>query len=1086
MRASLDPTGSSPMPLRSATAHRARWFLVFASLTLAGCEASPKGSPGPSSHGTQGGSNERGAGRPQAGGDRDGDAAGANAAGVGAAAGADEPGFFESDLPGAGPRTGGTGTGAGIGGVAGGGGTTGGGLGSASTADSGGAQRAIIEADIVQMSGDRLYALSRVAGLSVIDIARPSALRLLGTHRELPGTPFEMYLRDGVAVVMFSRWGQYERQSDGSYRWMQTSKVLALDVADPAAIERIGSFDIAGDVDDSRLVGDVLYVVGHQDGMCWGCPKQGPLTTVLSLDLADPRAIRHVDELEFPNSGGRRSVTVTAQRIYLGGPELGSMQPGGSTIQVVDITDASGDLVQGSAIAVAGRITSRWQVDEYQGVLRVVSQPWLGASSTPPRVQTYRVASSQSLTPLGSTDLQLPPNEELMSVRFDGPRGYAATTKSSDPLLTLDLSDPAQPRQAGKLALPGSIYYVEPRGERLIGLGYDQNDAAGAITVSLFDVSNLANPRMSSRVNFGAQWAHLPDDQDRIHKSFKVFDQLGLILVPFTGTSSAPNSKCPSADRSGIQLVDFAGDALTARGVVPARGEARRALVHGSSLLAISDEAVDAFDLGNRAAPAAQGRLTIARNVSRALLLTNGHVARLNQDWYAQRTTLDIAALDAADRADLSVGEVDLSEALAGEATCGGYSVWGLETYAAGTQVEVRYNRETHAVGAARTAHSGVVVIDAADPTRPVVLSKLEWPYGDGSMRWGVFSEPSSWRHGYIGQPSNTLRTERALVMLEHLYLSTADPEALPYQLRLHIVDLRDPRAPSESTLMLPVADGYPGLLKDGDAVLFNHYERNPSNGRVRFYVTRVDLSDPKSPQLLAKLNVPGALIHYDRDHGRALTSELIRTTFDATSEECDGRFAYTEFTPSSAVWTSSPGGVCTGFTQRLHLVRFVTNGVVLENTHELGARDLIATSSMSAGRVVAVLSQDRAGWRFYASSLSDCWGRCGFDYFASTNPTQLLVVGGLAEGRFEVGRLTVDDGADAWWGFYGSPPVYAFGTRALLLSQQDAAVIDTSVASEPRLLRAAPLFGYPQSVGASGNLALLALGTNGVQRVEL
>jgi hypothetical protein len=56
--------------------------------------------------------------------------------------------------------------------------------------------RAVVEAD-------RLYALSQVAGLAVIDVSEPRALQLLGRFRELPATPFEMYLRGGVALVTF-------------------------------------------------------------------------------------------------------------------------------------------------------------------------------------------------------------------------------------------------------------------------------------------------------------------------------------------------------------------------------------------------------------------------------------------------------------------------------------------------------------------------------------------------------------------------------------------------------------------------------------------------------------------------------------------------------------------------------------------------------------------------------------------------------------------------------------------------------------------------------------------------------------------
>ena len=61
----------------------------------------------------------------------------------------------------------------------------------------------------------------------------------------------------------------------------------------------------------------------------------------------------------------------------------------------------------------------------------------------------------------------------------------------------------------GELVMPGFVYHMEPRGDRLIGLGYDQGNADGALHVSLFDVADLANPKMIKRVNFGKGWAQL-------------------------------------------------------------------------------------------------------------------------------------------------------------------------------------------------------------------------------------------------------------------------------------------------------------------------------------------------------------------------------------------------------------------------------------------------------------------------------------------------------------------------------------------------------------------------------------------------
>lgn len=997
------------------------------------------------------------------------------------------PGVFESDLPNStnGSRPPGATAGAK-------------GESSAPAADSasGGmeAERAISEADIIQTAGDRLYALSRVAGLTIIDMTDPAHLTVLGRYRELHGTPFEMYLRDGVVLAMYTSWGQYARQPDGKYSWVQTSKVIALDVADARAIAPLGSFDIAGEVSDSRIVGDVMYVVGYQNGSCWSCEQQKPRTTVLSLNVRNPRQVQKVDELAFGDANNKygwnkRSITVTDKRMYVAGPEYGT-EPTGSTIQVVDISDPSGDLVEGATVQAAGQISSRWQMDEYQGVLRVISQvpSWQRNTVNKPLMQTFTVASSASVTPLATAAITIPPNELLNTVRFDGVRGYAITSERTDPLFTLDFSDPAQPRQVGELEMPGWIYYLAPRGNRLIGLGYDQGNPQGSLTVSLFDVTQLATPILLDRVNFGGDWANLPEDQDRIHKAFRILDDRGLILVPFNGWSyDFSGRNCASNFRSGVQLVDLRGDDLTLRGAAPSRGAARRALFHKDKLLAVSDEAVDSYDLTNRDQPAQVGRLTIARYVSRALPLANQSVARINEDWYGrQNSTLDFASVAELDRPDTTLGSLNLSEQLEPNQTCHGYT-WIDNAFARGNQVVLTYQRYNYgAVNAAPTRTTGLLVVDATDPAKPSITGKLESVESLRDLdRGGWYAFQDYYRFGYTPMQQNVLLLENTLVFLEgrHVYANGSSTQ----EQRLRVIDLRDPGAPTQALLALPQADGYSGLVADGGNVLLSHYE-NTTVGRGRFYVDRIDLGNPAAPTLASTINVPGSPLHFDRAHQRMLNSELVRTIVpDVTPKQCYERFAYADFAYSSANTspTETTVGTCTGYRERLHLVRLTTEGAALEESYELGERERISSSSMGDGRIAAVIGRGYRGWWGYYPAI-DCLGPCGGLGYMSNEPMQILTLDGLATGDLRVGRLTVENMSEPWWGFWGEGQIYAFGARALVQSQTDALVVDLTDVTLPSVVRKVPLYAPPVHVAASGNTVMLALGTMGAQRIDL
>ena len=108
----------------------------------------------------------------------------------------------------------------------------------------------------------------------------------------------------------------------------------------------------------------------------------------------------------------------------------------------------------------------------------------------------------------------LAPGEQIFAARFVGSRGFLVTFVQVDPLFTLDLADPANPQVVGELKIDGVSDYIHILDENhLFTVGraaIPQGDSAlfQGVQLSLFDVSDLSNPKRMDRVEIGDRGTH--------------------------------------------------------------------------------------------------------------------------------------------------------------------------------------------------------------------------------------------------------------------------------------------------------------------------------------------------------------------------------------------------------------------------------------------------------------------------------------------------------------------------------------------------------------------------------------------------
>jgi hypothetical protein len=325
-----------------------------------------------------------------------------------------------------------------------------------------------------------------------------------------------------------------------------------------------------------------------------------------------------------------------ASREWAMQPMMGSSSAGGSRTRTADVTPAASPGYTGIYkfdISAAGRPvyeasgsvpgwllgssgTAQYSLSAWNGALRVATTTYGNLSTG------YEQGSQSAVYVLEQSGSQmvvvgkaggLGAGEQIYAVRFVGPVGYVVTFRQTDPLYTLDLSDPAQPRVVGQLPLNGYSAYLYPiDATQLIGVGQDTN-SFGQTTgtqISLFDVSDLAAPvRLAT---YDVQFGHSEAEFDP--HAFLYWPATRLLVIPVetpygTSPQSVPQDGTvqPSpvyapiseavvlrVDDHGFIKLGTITHPVTAND--PVGAQIRRSLIIDSALWTLSDAGLKAND----------------------------------------------------------------------------------------------------------------------------------------------------------------------------------------------------------------------------------------------------------------------------------------------------------------------------------------------------------------------------------------------------------------------------------------------------------------------------------------------------------
>ena len=165
--------------------------------------------------------------------------------------------------------------------------------------------------------------------------------------------------------------------------------------------------------------------------------------------------------------------------------------------------------------AVNGTIKDGWSLDEQDGHLRVAVS-WL-TNGLEPKDNGIAVLDEHDgkLEQVGALH-GLGIGEQVQSVRWFDDLAVLVTFRQTDPLYTIDLSDPTRPRLLGALKIPGFSSYLHPIGDdRLLGIGSDATETGQQLgaQAAVFDIADTSDVRQVGKVTFGMNsWLEAADD----------------------------------------------------------------------------------------------------------------------------------------------------------------------------------------------------------------------------------------------------------------------------------------------------------------------------------------------------------------------------------------------------------------------------------------------------------------------------------------------------------------------------------------------------------------------------------------------
>ncbi len=416
------------------------------------------------------------------------------------------------------------------------------------------------EADIVKNDGRYIYIL-RDGNLIIIDSSssKPKVIAEKDvTHSN--ETVQSMFVNGDKLAVILSCYYQKD----------EFIRMRVFGIEDKAAPREISTIEQSGLYSDARMIENTVYLLSNYMVTNEKIDKDKPEEYVPCIDekAISEDSISMIEGFEEPtylviSAVDIESGTATASEAVLGGAENIYADADSlyytftnhrvkdkekskykNTTTIVKLSLEPEDISTVATGTVDGKPLNQFSMDEYEGNLRIVTtvtkgeekeiEAVIGVQSTSGTNKTEDVSSTymtwtsttynslyvldNELKIIGSIE-DLAKDERVYSVRFDGSIGYFVTFRQTDPLFTVDLSNPKKPKVLSELKIPGFSEYLHPFGQDLLfgfGKSATEQGSVTGLKISMFDVSDPANVTENHVTPIASSWSEASSNHKAI------------------------------------------------------------------------------------------------------------------------------------------------------------------------------------------------------------------------------------------------------------------------------------------------------------------------------------------------------------------------------------------------------------------------------------------------------------------------------------------------------------------------------------------------------------------------------------------